>query len=114
MSSDRADIEVAPSSGAIKAPDDRDESANKRRSTGSEQKEKNTGITAMGLKVLVLLAVQNSSKNLLMRFVMKEKPQFLTSAAVIGSGTPLTSLCSQRSVSTDEFLRCFRMYKIDA
>lgn len=48
--------------------------------------EKPTGITAMGLKVLILLAVQNSSKNLLMRFVMKEKPKFLTSAAVIGSG----------------------------
>jgi UDP-sugar transporter A1/2/3 len=43
------------------------------------------GITAMGLKVLVLLAFQNSSKNLLMRFVMKEQPKFLTSAAVIGS-----------------------------
>ena len=43
------------------------------------------GISAMGLKVLILLAVQNSSKNLLMRWVMKEKPKFLTSAAVIGS-----------------------------
>jgi UDP-sugar transporter A1/2/3 len=43
------------------------------------------GISSMGLKVLILLAVQNSSKNLLMRYVMKEKPQFLTSAAVIGS-----------------------------
>jgi len=43
------------------------------------------GITAMGLKVLILLAVQNSSKNLLMRYVMKEKPNFLASAAVIGS-----------------------------
>lgn len=43
------------------------------------------GISAMGLKVLILLAVQNSSKNLLMRYVMKEKPEFLTSAAVIGS-----------------------------
>jgi len=42
-------------------------------------------ISAMGLKVLLLLAVQNSSKNLLMRYVMKEKPTFLTSAAVIGS-----------------------------
>eukprot|EP00978_Attheya_sp_CCMP212_P007284 scaffold16947_cov43-Attheya_sp.AAC.1 len=41
-------------------------------------------ITAMGFKVLVLLAVQNCSKNLLMRWVMKEKPNFLTSAAVIG------------------------------
>jgi UDP-sugar transporter A1/2/3 len=44
-----------------------------------------TVITSMGLKVLILLAVQNSSKNLLMRYVMKEKPQFLTSAAVIAS-----------------------------
>ena len=43
------------------------------------------GISAMGLKVLILLAVQNSSKNLLMRYVMKEKPDFLSSAAVIGS-----------------------------
>jgi UDP-sugar transporter A1/2/3 len=43
------------------------------------------GISAMGLKVLLLLAVQNSSKNLLMRYVMKEKPDFLSSAAVIGS-----------------------------
>mmetsp|Transcript_2664 Transcript_2664/g.5764 ORF Transcript_2664/g.5764 Transcript_2664/m.5764 type:complete len:364 (+) Transcript_2664:124-1215(+) len=42
-------------------------------------------ISSMGLKVLILLAVQNSSKNLLMRYVMKEKPKFLTSAAVIGS-----------------------------
>ena len=48
-------------------------------------------ISAMGWKVLILLAVQNSSKNLLMRFVMKERPQFLTSAAVIGSeSTKLT------------------------
>ena len=38
----------------------------------------------MGVKVLVLLAVQNCSKNLLMRYVMKYKPNFLTSAAVIG------------------------------
>lgn len=50
-------------------------------------KEKPQVITSIGLRVLVLLAVQNSSKNLLLRFVMKEKPKFLTSAAVIGSGT---------------------------
>jgi len=43
-----------------------------------------SAITATGLKVLILLAVQNCSKNLLLRYVMKEKPQFLTSAAVIG------------------------------
>jgi solute carrier family 35 (UDP-sugar transporter), member A1/2/3 len=42
-------------------------------------------ISAMGLKVLILLALQNSSKNLLLRFVMRERPEFLTSAAVIGS-----------------------------
>lgn len=52
------------------------------------------GITSMGLKVLILLAVQNSSKNLLMRFVMKEKPNFLTSAAVIGSE------CTKLTLST--------------
>ena len=50
------------------------------------------GISAMGLKVLILLAVQNSSKNLLMRWVMKEKPKFLTSAAVIGSECTKLSL----------------------
>lgn len=48
-------------------------------------REKNDGISSTGLKVLMLLAVQNSSKNLLMRYVMKEKPDFLASAAVIGS-----------------------------
>ena len=53
-------------------------------SSGSKDRG-SSGISAMGLKVLVLLAVQNSSKNLLMRFVMKGKPKFLTSAAVIGS-----------------------------
>ena len=51
-----------------------------------------SGITSMGLKVLILLAVQNSSKNLLMRYVMKEKPEFLTSAAVIGSECTKLSL----------------------
>jgi solute carrier family 35 (UDP-sugar transporter), member A1/2/3 len=42
-------------------------------------------ISAMGFKVLILLALQNSSKNLLLRFVMRKRPEFLTSAAVIGS-----------------------------
>ena len=32
--------------------------------------------SSMKLRVLILLAVQNSSKNLLMRFVMKTKPNF--------------------------------------
>mmetsp|Transcript_26269 Transcript_26269/g.64019 ORF Transcript_26269/g.64019 Transcript_26269/m.64019 type:complete len:255 (+) Transcript_26269:82-846(+) len=53
--------------------------------TPHSSKEKSAAVTSMGLRVLVLLAVQNSSKNLLLRFVMKERPQFLTSAAVIGS-----------------------------
>lgn len=43
-----------------------------------------SGITSTGLKVLLLLAVQNCSKNLLLRFVMKEHPKFLTSAAILG------------------------------
>lgn len=43
------------------------------------------GISSTGLFVLLLLAVQNCSKNLLMRYVMKDQPKFLTSIAVIGS-----------------------------
>ena len=46
-----------------------------------------SGMTATGLKVLALLAVQNSSKNLLLRFVMKEHPKFLKSAAILGVET---------------------------
>lgn len=42
-----------------------------------------TTISKTGLKVLALLAVQNCSKNILMRYVMKEKPDFLLSTAVI-------------------------------
>lgn len=40
-------------------------------------------VSRTGLMVLILLAVQNSSKNLLMRYVMKDSPKFLTSAAVL-------------------------------
>ena len=48
-------------------------------------------VTNMGLKVLLLLAFQNCSKNLLVRYVMKDSPKFLTSAAVVGSeSTKLT------------------------
>lgn len=46
---------------------------------------KNSVVSSTGLAVLCLLAVQNCSKNLLMRFVMKDQPKFLTSAAVLGS-----------------------------
>lgn len=42
-------------------------------------------VSRTGLMVLLLLAVQNCSKNLLMRSVMKEQPKLLPSAAVIGS-----------------------------
>ena len=55
-----------------------------------------SAVTATGLKVLILLAVQNCSKNLLLRYVMKEKPQFLTSAAVIG--VEMTKLYFEYSV----------------
>jgi solute carrier family 35 (UDP-sugar transporter), member A1/2/3 len=61
---------------------------------GSGSSSSGSGITAMGWKVLILLAVQNSSKNLLMRYVMKEQPKFLTSAAVIGSE------CTKLTLST--------------
>ena len=42
-------------------------------------------VSRTGLLVLMLLAFQNCSKNLLMRYVMKDQPKFLTSAAVLGS-----------------------------
>lgn len=41
------------------------------------------GITAMGLKVLLLLSFQNAFKNILMRVVMKDHPGFLLSTAII-------------------------------
>lgn len=53
----------------------------------------NNGISKTGLYVLILLAFQNCSKNLLLRFVMKEHPQFLTSAAVIGIESVKLLLC---------------------
>ena len=42
-----------------------------------------TGISRMGYIVLVSLAIQNCSKNLLMRYVMKDSPKFFTSTAVL-------------------------------
>lgn len=54
-------------------------------------KEKAAVVTSTGLKVLALLAVQNCSKNIMMRAAMKDKPDFLYSAAVIGcESTKLT------------------------
>lgn len=55
-----------------------------RNNSNTNDSSSSTGITATGLKVLILLAVQNCSKNLLLRFVMKEHPKFLTSAAILG------------------------------
>ena len=50
-----------------------------------------SGISKTGLFVLILMAFVNCSKNLLLRFVMKEHPKFLKSAAVIGiESTKLT------------------------
>ena len=49
-------------------------------------------VSRTGLLVLTLLAVQNCSKNLLMRYVMKDRPKFLTSAAVLGSELTKLSL----------------------
>ena len=42
-----------------------------------------SGISQMGYIVLFLLAIQNCSKNLLMRYVMKDAPKFFTSTAVL-------------------------------
>eukprot|EP00547_Thalassionema_nitzschioides_P007496 CAMPEP_0194203922 /NCGR_PEP_ID=MMETSP0156-20130528/3569_1 /TAXON_ID=33649 /ORGANISM="Thalassionema nitzschioides, Strain L26-B" /LENGTH=359 /DNA_ID=CAMNT_0038929783 /DNA_START=164 /DNA_END=1243 /DNA_ORIENTATION=- len=50
-------------------------------------------VSIIGLKILVLLAFQNCFKNLLMRFIMKDKPDFLTSAAVIGVEIVKLTLC---------------------
>lgn len=49
-------------------------------------------VSSTGLKVLLLLAVQNCTKNLLVRAVMSKAPKFLTSAAVIGSETTKLTL----------------------
>ena len=54
-------------------------------SSSSSNNNKSSVISKTGLSVLLLLAVQNCSKNLLMRYVMKDQPKFLTSAAVLGS-----------------------------
>jgi UDP-sugar transporter A1/2/3 len=50
-----------------------------------DTKKANSAVSRTALFVLILLAVQNCSKNLLMRYVMKDSPAFLTSAAVLGS-----------------------------
>ena len=96
MTTSRAEEMVALSSssssdrseGAAFTP--RANSSEKLLEMGSESKTRKTNsssISANGIKVLILLAVQNCSKNLLLRFVMKEHPKFLTSAAVLGVET---------------------------
>ena len=53
-------------------------------STGtSTNSSTSSGISQMGYIVLFLLAIQNCSKNLLMRYVMKDAPKFFTSTAVL-------------------------------
>lgn len=52
-------------------------------SSNSNEIKNNSLISKTGLYVLVLLAFQNCFKNLLMRSVMKDKPNFLLSTAVI-------------------------------
>lgn len=54
-------------------------------STGKDKSSSSSVVSRTGLMVLILLAVQNCSKNLLMRYVMKGQPNFLTSAAVLSS-----------------------------
>lgn len=60
-------------------------SSSSSRDTSGKPSYKKTAYCSPALFVLVLLAFQNCSKNLLMRFVMRDQPQFLTSAAVLGS-----------------------------
>jgi len=70
------------SSPSNNSPDDDDD--NGKNHDGDVVTGSGTGITSLGLKVLLLLAFQNCGKNLLLRFVMKEHPQFLKSAAILG------------------------------
>ena len=42
-------------------------------------------VSRTGLLVLLLLALHNCFHTLLMRFVMKDRPKFLTSSAVLGT-----------------------------
>ena len=44
---------------------------------------------------MLCLAVQNCSKNLIMRYAVKDKPDFLYSAAVIGSELTKLTLSTQ-------------------
>jgi len=61
-----------------------DDTTKKNESTATSS---STTLSKMGLSVLLILAVQNTSKNLLLRAVMKEHPKFLTSAAILGVET---------------------------
>jgi len=48
-----------------------------------QDQQKPSTLTKTGLRILILLALQNCGKNILMRFIMKEQPKFLHSTAVI-------------------------------
>jgi uncharacterized membrane protein len=76
----------APETPASEPPKDEEELIKPPATTSST-----STLSKTGLQVLILLAVQNCSKNLLMRYVMKDRPDFLTSAAVLGcEATKLT------------------------
>jgi solute carrier family 35 (UDP-sugar transporter), member A1/2/3 len=59
-------------------------------------------VSTAGLQVLILLAVQNCSKNLLLRYVMQDQPKFLTSAAVIGVEAIKLVLCVAYIILVDK------------
>lgn len=69
---------VSSSSSSVGGTNSNTTTPNNNNSTGSSG-----GISNMGYFVLILLAVQNCSKNLLMRYVMKDSPKFFTSTAVL-------------------------------
>jgi len=65
--------------------------------------------------VLLLLAVQNCSKNLIMRYAMQSKPDILYSAAVIGSETTKLTLSTLYIIFVDggSLASIWRFLKLD-
>ena len=72
-------------------------------------------ISVAGMKVLLLLAFQNCSKNLIMRYAMQTKPDILYSAAVIGSETTKLTLSVLYILFVDggSFASIWRFLKLD-
>jgi UDP-sugar transporter A1/2/3 len=69
----------------LPTPSPTDPGSSSKLDSGKSKTSASSVVSRTGLLVLILLAVQNCSKNLLMRYVMKDRPKFLTSAAVLGS-----------------------------